>query len=455
MGYELDVFAGIGLDGGALAGLIERHETETAPRLGTLWSYYRNDPGTGLCSRGRLPQVRGLPARLRGPKRFSDAGRDDREMVIENDIAWRVQTGIDFLAGAPVRLVSGAADAGRREAVEAAAMGVLERSGGLAMVQDLALLGSVYGHGDVVVRHDAGGVRLEVVEAPRVIAVTDPSDYRRLVAVVLVWTQPGRDGEGKPLERRGVEILSADARQVYLDGELVEESMNRLGRVPVAHVQNASEPFSHAGLSDVEPLIPLQDELNTRLSDRAHRVTLQSFRMYLARGIDGFGEGGAAAVGPGRVWSTDNPEASIESFGGDSESPSEDRHIREIREAMDKTSGVTPVAAGVLSGKIGQLSSANALRVALIGLLAKTARKRAAYGRGIAEALEMALSLMHIEGEFATAPEERRLRVEWPDALPGDLASRLEEAEAKRRLGVPASDVLGELGYATPGEAGS
>ena len=51
---------------------------------------------------------------------------------------------------------------------------------------------------------------------------------------------------------------------------------------------HVSQPFAYSGLSEVEPLIPLQDELNTRLSDRASRVTLQCFKMYLAKGIDGF-----------------------------------------------------------------------------------------------------------------------------------------------------------------------
>ncbi len=449
MGYELGAFGEIGLDEAALAGLLERHAAETLPRLEHLWSYYRNECPGGAVSRVRLAQAAGLPERLRGLRRFADAGRDDREVVIENDIAWRVQTGVDFLAGDAVRVVSSLADDARRGTVEAAAEGVLERSGGLAFIQDMALLGSVYGHADVVVRGSGDEVRLELAPAVRVIPVLDPGDYRSLLAVVLTWEQERADsGEDEPAKVRGVEILSASARQVYLDEELVHESVNRLGRVPVAHAQNASEPFAHAGLSDVEPLIPLQDELNTRLSDRAHRVTLQSFRMYLAKGIEGFAEGGTAGIGPGRVWSTDNPDASVESFGGDSASPSEERHVQEIREAMDKTSGVTPVAAGVLSGKIGQLSSANALRVALIGLLAKTARKRAAYGRAIGEALEMALSLMHIDGALETAPAERRVRVEWPDALPGDLASRLSEAEVKQRLGVPTGEVLEELGYA-------
>ena len=82
------------------------------------------------------------------------------------------------------------------------------------------------------------------------------------------------------------------------------------------------EALRYEGQSEVEPLIPLQDELNTRLSDRANRVTMQSFKMYLAKGLDGFADGSAPVVGPGRVWTTDNPDASMQTFGGDSSSPS-------------------------------------------------------------------------------------------------------------------------------------
>ena len=54
------------------------------------------------------------------------------------------------------------------------------------------------------------------------------------------------------------------------------------------HIQNLPQPFFYAGQSEIEPLIALQDELNTRLSDRANRVTFQSFKMYLGKGIEHF-----------------------------------------------------------------------------------------------------------------------------------------------------------------------
>ena len=69
-----------------------------------------------------------------------------------------------------------------------------------------------------------------------------------------------------------------------------------------------------------------------------------------------------------------------------------------IREALDKVSGIPPVAGGVVQGKVGNLSSANALRVTLLSVLAKTARKRVTYGRGIAEVCWLVLAALDWAG---------------------------------------------------------
>jgi hypothetical protein len=216
------------------------------------------------------------------------------------------------------------------------------------------------------------------------------------------------------------------------------------------HIQNISQPFAYSGLSEVEPLIPLQDELNTRLSDRASRVTMQSFKMYLAKGIDGFDR---VPVGPGQVWSTDNIEAKIESFGGNADAPGELEHIEQVREGMDKASGVPPLASGVVRAKIGNLTSENALRVTLMGLLSKTSRKRVTYGRGIAEVCRLVLTGLDEAGILKTDPADRGVRIEWPDPLPRDEQEVLAAAKAKVELGVPRERVLSELGY-SPSDPG-
>ncbi|MBL8744992.1 MAG: phage portal protein, partial [Phycisphaerae bacterium] len=372
MPWDLSPFSEAGLTAGLMEGLLGEHERQVRPRLDRLWSYYRNParpatagvgarpsamggvPGlAGGVTARRLAQAGGLPERLL----TSDHDGRSKEIVIENDIGWRIDTLVDFLFGKPIRMRSTARDEGLRSEIEALLGEAWEASGGVSLLQDMALLGSVYGSADLVVRGLERDVpRIELVEAPRGIAVLDPGDYRKIVAYVIVASKvEPSEGQGRMLGslwrrvrfgasadeaasgdrvvKRVVEVLSASHRQVYEDGRLVVDEANGLGELPVVHVQNASQPFRYEGLSDVEPLVPLQDELNTRLSDRAHRVTLQSFNMYLVKGLD-FGPAMAGLrVSPGQVWMTDNPEAQVQSFGGDGHSPSEDRHIDELREA--------------------------------------------------------------------------------------------------------------------------
>src|SRR5690606_31441456 len=146
----------------------------------------------------------------------------------------------------------------------------------------------------------------------------------------------------------------------------------------------------------------------TRLSDRASRITMQSFKMYLAKGIENFL---SMPISPGRMWTTENEEADVIEFGGDASAPSEDAHITDIREAMDKTSGVTPIAAGAIKGRIGRLTSAAALRVTLLALLAKTERKRTTYGNAISQMAAIALAWLDRAGLFHTTETERRVDI--------------------------------------------
>lgn len=483
MTLRLEPFRDVGLDEALLRALVSRHERDRLPRLRTLWDYYRN-PATGWSAQGRTrtSQERGLPARLRpGAARAGD-DRDDpaREIVIENDIAWRVQALVDFFVGRPVTIVSLAEDENTRREIETLLDATLEASGGAGLLQDTALLGSVYGSVDLLVRAErlfgAGGrgferamaltdrVSIEAIEPTRAIPLVHPDDYRRLDAMIVRYEREttGVARRGGPLRLFGarreaerarvevMEIVSASRWQRYEDGELTLDAPNRLGALPIAHIQNLREPFSYEGGSDVEPLIPLQDELNTRLSDRANRVTMQAFQMYLVRGVDGL-EG--APIAPGQVWFTDNTDAGVSAFGADAASPSERDHVEELREAMDKISSVTPVAAGVLRSRLGNLSSENALRITLIGALSKTLRKRVTYGKGLQEVCALVLRAFDMAGIYPTSERDRQVRIVWPEPLPRNETELLDAAAKKAALGVPRERVLAELGYA-PGDPG-
>ena len=112
MPFRLDPFDDIPLDQPLLEHLIARHESAERPALERLWAYYRNPITGSRDGRVRLAQECGLPPRLRGRPPFLDDDRSPatREVVIENDIAWRIHALVDFLVGRPVSILSAAPD---------------------------------------------------------------------------------------------------------------------------------------------------------------------------------------------------------------------------------------------------------------------------------------------------------------------------------------------------------
>jgi hypothetical protein len=506
-----------------LAWLLDEQAPRQQRTCQRLWNYYRNPLlGLSAASAGAmnenarpyvLAQEVGLPARITGVQRVAGETSTDlrrKEVVIENDIAWRIQTGVDFLVNREITLRSRHEDPDRAAIIEQILNALFDANGGLALLQEMALLASVYGFVDVVLRipadwpaHlrpaalSAGGprpdaspsntsardggnlpagdrskpkvntviqlaglLRLETVDAPRVLPILAEDNYRQLRYWVQCYRKrtrridPPRTGwlrsalggaaSTEPRQIEVVEILSPAWWQRYENRDLVAEGPNALNRLPVVHIPNLPSPGQYGGLSDVEPLIPLQDELNTRLSDRAHRVTYQSFKMYLGKGIDDFLE---RPVGPGQMWATQNPDAGIEEFGRDEGSPSENIHIDQIRTAMDKASAVTPLAAGLVRDQLGQLTSAAALRVVLSSLLSKTARKQRCFAAGLKQIAALALDWLDRSGAFPNRPHERNIDIHLPDPLPENDTQRLANARLKQQLGVPRSKLLAELGY--------
>ncbi len=132
--------------------LIEHQWPLSSRHFGRLWEYYQN-PMTETVSveeTGRnyvQAQETGLPARITGKvyssddtaafgKNVSDIQR--KEVVIENDIAWRINAMVDFLFGQPVRIASKAADADRRRDIESILKAVFDRNGGAGFFLDKA-----------------------------------------------------------------------------------------------------------------------------------------------------------------------------------------------------------------------------------------------------------------------------------------------------------------------------
>ena len=149
--------------------LIARQLDLDAPAQRRRWAYYanparpaaRDDDRNGSDRPYRQAQEWGLPSRLTGGHQGHGEATHDpdpaavarKEIVVENDIGWRIDTHVDFLFGKPPAIDS-TLDGGRGDELAALVRLIVAGSGGMAFLQRLALLGAVHGFADVLVHCD-------------------------------------------------------------------------------------------------------------------------------------------------------------------------------------------------------------------------------------------------------------------------------------------------------------
>ncbi|HMB95995.1 MAG TPA: hypothetical protein VKK61_08155, partial [Tepidisphaeraceae bacterium] len=158
MPYQLQNLNGTTIDPAQLRQQIDDLLESQSQRYRRLWLYYCNPMLPRTVNRDeqgsdrpyRQAQEWGLPSRVTGCCASNDPlsaqiveGVARKEVVIENDIAWRIDTMVDFLFGKPITISSTAIDPNRRAQIESLLNHIFENNGGMLLLQQLALLGAV------------------------------------------------------------------------------------------------------------------------------------------------------------------------------------------------------------------------------------------------------------------------------------------------------------------------
>ena len=318
MGFELAIFGNDQLDADYLDWLVDEQSAVIHRHFARLWDYYANprfEVAGGGASERKVSesghcylqaQEYGLPSRITGlvhspqgsvfdAKAVRDIQR--KEVVIENDIGWRVNAAADFLFGKPISILSKAPDGRKRSEIEAVLNAVFAANGGLGFFQDMAVLGSVYGFVDCYIRpargllerlsspspserlslravlHLSQAIDLELIEAPRALPVLDEDDYRIIRFYVQHFHQKKNSvnrknsflsrilgATGHHTDTRQVvavtEITSPQYWQRYEDKHLVAEGENPWGFLPVVHIQNIAQPYYYEAVSYTHLTLP-------------------------------------------------------------------------------------------------------------------------------------------------------------------------------------------------------
>jgi hypothetical protein len=207
------------------------------------------------------------------------------------------------------------------------------------------------------------------------------------------------------------------------DWEVVR-TLNPYGFIPFVHIPNARPANEFWGVSDLKDVIPLNRELNERMSDVADVIRFHSDPPVIFKGVT---EHSNLAVGPGTVW--DVPEgAEVELLEWRGQTPAVQDHLDRVMRALHDVAE-TPKTA---FGDAGRLLSGVALETELQPLIQKTLRKRAWWNAGLRHRNRCILRIAELKGLGSFAPY--RSRIIWPPLLPTD-----GEAEVRNNVSLVAA----------------
>ena len=213
---------------------------------------------------------------------------------------------------------------------------------------------------------------------------------------------------------------------------------NVYGFIPFVHIPNARPANQFWGVSDLKDLIPLNRELNERMSDMADIIRFHADPPVVFKGIT---EHTSLAVGPGTVWDVpEGAEVSLLEWRG--QQPAVHLHLERVLRALHDVAE-TPKTA---FGDAGRIQSGVALETELQSLIQKTLRKRAWWNAGLRRRNALALRMAELMGLGSFVPY--RSKVIWAPLLPADLEADVRNnvalVEAGLRSRRTAMDRLGE-----------
>ena len=262
-------------------------------------------------------------------------------------------------------------------------------------------------------------------------AADDPTQLRAVAVTSTLSPEEARERYGLHLARPAelLESWTADSLTLSVGSETVWSGLNPYGLIPFIHVPNLAPPSSCYGLSELEDVIPLNRELDERLSDQADVIRYHADPPVIFRGVR---EHSDLAVGPGTVWDIpDTADVSLLEWRG--QAPAVQQHLEQVLRAMYDVAE-TPRSS---FGDTEQAFSGVALETQLQPIIQRTLRRRIVWDAALQQLGRELLMLAEQFGWHGAAPGDfapYAVRVRWLPMLPRD-----DDAEANRYIALTAA----------------
>jgi len=351
-----------------------------------------------------------------------------------------VDKGVSFLFGQEVQFEL---DKTSKTKAEEWLNGVWAANHKMTLLQNLALVGGVTGHGMIKIMSAGEKLRLIVLDPETVTVNLAPDDLQEVLSYQIVYNAKDPKTR-KPISvRQVIERVSPGSWKITdqvgdlekLTWRTVNEAVWPWPFSPIVDCQNLPAPGEFWGMSDLEDdVLEIIHAINFIASNTARVIRFHAHPKTWGKGFTAK----ELHVGADELIILPNEKAELHNLEMVSDLTSSLAMQSQLKQALCEISRVPEVAAGNLD-RVGALSGL-ALQILYQPLLEKTGTKRLLYGDMLIELNRRLLAM----GGFG---EELETSCQWQEVLPSDPLQERQAAMIDRQLGASDDTLLTKLGF--------
>ena len=286
-----------------------------------------------------------------------------------------------------------------------------------------------------------GRIRLSVVPTQFIFPRFDDHDKDKLKSLLIMYPIRTVEETGI-LFKRSVdttvvykEFWTSKEIIVYEGKKEVDRMKNPYGVIPFVQIKNFPIAGRTRGQSDLEDIIPLNIELNTKKSDVSEVIDYHSAPITLVYGA----KIGNLEKGANKVWGGLPKDAKVENLNLQGDLSASSHYIADTKTAMCEIAGIPE---NVLGGANGiSNTSGVAFQYVNLPLIERTRVKRNCSKDGLQRVNKMILFISLYHG-LIEKPDDISMKdfvrntVEIPDSLPKDELMELQKIQQEMSLGL-------------------
>lgn len=290
-----------------------------------------------------------------------------------------------------------------------------------------------------------------------------PHDRSRIIRFKLKYRFWGTSPEGTRQVFTFTEILTDDLVEQYINDELIDQYPNSIGKIPIVHIPNTTISSSPWGQSDIWDIIPLNRELNEKMTEVSDIINYHAAPVTIITGA----KAAQLERGAKKVWAGLPKDSKVYNLESKGEMGGALEYIQFLKRTMHEITGVPENALGQTQ-PISNTSGV-ALAIQYQPMMNRYSMKKIHFTRGLEQINELIIrtaavfmpEMLMWDPSGAAAPEADQLQVldpadpltyqtqiNWPDPLPVDQLIKLNEVQTKMMLGLEskkgALSILGE-----------